>query len=89
MSEGGNNARKMKLTPIIKYPKNFRMISYFFAVTSYDVIFMMTSSKIRQNIEMTIIFDLQIVEKWLTSHFICITETKSKNDDWAPDLAIF
>ena len=35
---------------------------------------MMTSSKIRQNMEITeitITFDLQIVEKWLTPHLIC------------------
>ena len=50
---------------------------------------MMTSSKIRQNMEMPITFDLQIVVKWLTPHFICIAETQSENDDWAPNLSIF
>ena len=53
---------------------------------------MMTSSKIRQNMEITeitITFDLQIVEKWLTPHFICIAEAQSENDDWAPNLANF
>ena len=38
---------------------------------------------------MTITFDLQIVEKWLTPHFICIAEAQSENDDWAPNLANF
>ena len=53
---------------------------------------MMTSSKIRQNMEITeitITFDLQIVEKWLTPHFICITMAQSENDDWEPNLANF
>ena len=39
--------------------------------------------------EMTITFDLQIVEKSLTPHFIYITEAQSENDDWAPNLAKF
>ena len=39
--------------------------------------------------EVTITFDLQIVEKWLTPHFICIAEAQSENDDWEPNLANF
>ena len=37
----------------------------------------------------SITFHLHIVEKWLTTHFICITQTQSENDDSAPNLAIF
>ena len=53
---------------------------------------MMTSSKIRQNMEnmdMGITFDLRIVEKWLTTHFICIASAQRENDVWAPNLANF
>ena len=50
---------------------------------------MMTSSKIRQIMEITITFDLQIVEKWLTPHFIWIAEAQSEKNDWAPNLANF
>ena len=42
-----------------------------------------------ENMEISITFDLQIVEKWLTPHFICITEAQLENNVWAPNLANF